>query len=156
MINITLENLNDTKKLGETISKVVGKGCIICLNGSLGAGKTTLTQIIAKNLKVKEYVNSPSYSLMNIYKGDYIIYHYDMYKLNSVEEALDIGIEDYLYTDDIVIIEWADKIKEILPEEKIEINIYFEDTKRKAEITGSGLYFEKLKKELTQIDNFRN
>src|SRR6056297_1023131 len=156
MINIVLDNLVKTEKLGKIISEITGKGCLICLDGNLGAGKTTLTQSIAKNLNVKEYVNSPSYSLMNTYNGDYTIHHFDMYKLNSIEEAIDIGIEDYLYTEDVVIIEWANKVEEILPKEKININIIFINSTRKASITGKGPYFEKLKEEMAQIDYFRN
>src|SRR6056297_1770644 len=122
MKEITLKNLSDTEKFGEILSDIIGPGTLICLNGDLGAGKTTLTQIIGRNLNVKDYINSPSYSLMNTYNGDYKIHHYDLYKLDSIDDALDIGIEDYIYSDDdIIIIEWANKIQEILPENRIEI-----------------------------------
>ncbi len=156
MINILLKNIDKTEKLGKLISEIVGRGCLICLNGSLGAGKTALTQIIAKNLGVNEYVNSPSFNLMNTYNGKYTIHHYDLYKLNSVEEVLDIGIEDYLYTEDVVIIEWAEKIEEILPEERIDIDIQFLNNIRKAVVSGKGTYYEKLKEEMAQIDNLRD
>jgi tRNA threonylcarbamoyladenosine biosynthesis protein TsaE len=156
MINVLLEDIDKTEKLGKLISKIIGRGCLICLNGNLGAGKTTLTQIIARNLGVDEYVNSPSFSLMNTYNGKYTIHHYDLYKLNSVEDVLDIGIEDYLYTEDVVIIEWAEKIEEILPDERIDIELQFSKNIRKAVVSGKGTYYEKLKEEMTQIDNFRD
>jgi len=157
MKRIILKNLKYTEEFGKILSRVLGPGSLLCLNGDLGAGKTTLTQIIGKQLKVKEYVNSPSYSLMNSYKGVYKIYHYDLYKLNSVDDALDIGIEDYIYSDeDIVIIEWANKIKSILPKNRIDINISINNRERIVEINGRGKFYIELLKELNKNDSFRN
>jgi len=157
MKEITLKNLSDTEKFGEIISNIIGPGALICLNGDLGAGKTTLTQIIGNNLNVKEYINSPSYSLMNTYTGTYIIHHYDLYKLEGIDDALDIGIEDYIYTDKyIVIIEWANKIEDILPKKRIEININIIDNKRIIKINGHGIFYTQLIKELNKDDSFRD
>jgi len=94
---------------------------------------------------------------MNSYKGVYKIYHYDLYKLNSVDDALDIGIEDYIYSDeDIVIIEWANKIKSILPKNRIDINISINNRERIVEINGRGKFYIELLKELNKNDSFRN
>jgi tRNA threonylcarbamoyladenosine biosynthesis protein TsaE len=156
MIEITLRNLIDTEKFGKILADICGPGTLICLNGDLGAGKTTLTQFIGENLDVKEYINSPSYSLMNTYNGKYIIHHYDLYKLEGTEEVLDIGIEDYLYSDDVIIIEWAEKIKDILPKDRIDISIKTLLNSREVVINGNGKYFLNLKKELKENDCFRN
>ncbi|MDW7668872.1 MAG: tRNA (adenosine(37)-N6)-threonylcarbamoyltransferase complex ATPase subunit type 1 TsaE [Bacillota bacterium] len=157
MKEITLKNLSDTERFGKILSDIIGPGSLICLNGDLGAGKTTLTQIIGKNLNVKEYVNSPSYSLMNTYNGTYQIHHYDLYKLGGVDDALDIGVEDYIYSDDyVVIIEWANKIQEILPKKRIEITIRIANNKRILKITGDGKFYAQLIKELSKNDSFRN
>lgn len=156
MIEITLRNLIETEKFGKILADICGPGTLICLNGDLGAGKTTLTQFIGKNLDVKEYINSPSYSLMNTYNGKFTIHHYDLYKLEGVDEVLDIGIEDYLYSKDIIIIEWAEKIEDILPNERIDMTIKTFNTSRKVIISGNGKYFLNLKKELKENDCFRN
>ncbi len=157
MKEITLKSLSDTEKFGEILSDIIGPGTLICLNGDLGAGKTTLTQIIGKNLNVKEYINSPSYSLMNTYNGVYKIHHYDLYKLEGIDDALDIGIEDYIYSDDdIIIIEWANKIQEILPKNRIEINIKIINNSRIVKVKGNGKFYSHLIKELNKNDSFRN
>ncbi|MFO7888518.1 MAG: tRNA (adenosine(37)-N6)-threonylcarbamoyltransferase complex ATPase subunit type 1 TsaE [Eubacteriales bacterium] len=157
MKRIILKNLKHTEEFGKILSSVIGPGSLLCLNGDLGAGKTTLTQIIGRELKVKEYVNSPSYSLMNSYKGTHRIYHYDLYKLNGVDDALDIGIEDYIYSDEaVVIIEWSNKIKSILPEKRIDINISINNRERIVDINGHGKFYNQLLKELSKNDSFRN
>lgn len=93
----------------------------------IGAGKTTFIQAICKRLQAIEQVTSPTFSLINEYscadeKGT-LIYHIDLYRLNSTQEALDIGIEDYLYQDGYTFIEWPDLVEMLLPEEVIRIKI---------------------------------
>ncbi len=96
---------------------------IINLNGNLGAGKTTLTKSFCKNYKINN-VTSPSFSIVNEYIGTKKIYHFDFYRLKKIEELYDIGFEEYLIDEDaIVIIEWGNLMEEILPKNRLEINI---------------------------------
>ncbi|MCF6296572.1 MAG: tRNA (adenosine(37)-N6)-threonylcarbamoyltransferase complex ATPase subunit type 1 TsaE [Flavobacteriaceae bacterium] len=117
----TLKELPEiAKKIIETIN-----GKILLFNGEMGAGKTTLIKEIVKQLGVQEAANSPTFSLVNEYQTDKdeIIYHFDFYRINSEEEALDIGIEDYFYSDAWCFIEWGNKVENLLPLEIININI---------------------------------
>lgn len=104
--------------------------------GDLGTGKTTFIREICKLFKVSDAVSSPTYSIINVYKTEQgIINHIDLYRLNSIEEALDIGIEDYLFDSNYCFIEWPQLIDKILPENFI--YIYFteiENNKRKIKI----------------------
>ena len=98
---------------------------LFLLTGDLGAGKTTLVTAICNHLRIIDAVNSPTYSLVNVYmteKGDEV-YHMDLYRLKDEEEALDIGVEDYLYSSNYTFIEWPGIIEHMLPEEVVRIHI---------------------------------
>ncbi len=97
---------------------------VIVFNGSMGAGKTTLISKICKSLQSADDISSPTFSIVNEYhssKGK--IYHFDLYRIESLEEAFDFGIEEYLYSNNYCFIEWAEKIAELLPEHYLEVNI---------------------------------
>ncbi|CAI2718470.1 tRNA (adenosine(37)-N6)-threonylcarbamoyltransferase complex ATPase subunit type 1 TsaE [Nitrospina watsonii] len=102
----------DTQKLGERIGQLLQTGDIVLLSGDLGAGKTTLIQGIASGLKVQsnEYVRSPSFTLINEYKGRLPIYHIDLYRLDSIAEMEELGLEDYLFGQGVSLIEWGEKL----------------------------------------------
>ena len=107
--------------------KIIGKYLIedlstkvVRIDGPMGAGKTTLISSICKSLGVEEPISSPTFSLVNTYKSrDGIIYHFDFYRINDETEALDIGIEEMLYSDDMCFIEWPEKIQNLLPDNVI-------------------------------------
>ena len=119
MERIELKSEGDTKKLAEEIaSKLVG-GEVLALVGDLGAGKTTFTQYLAQALEVKKHVNSPTFVVMKIYETgrkplDHLV-HMDAYRLSSEDELDDLGLDQYIKeTNSVVVIEWADKIKNYL------------------------------------------
>ncbi|MEK6591276.1 MAG: tRNA (adenosine(37)-N6)-threonylcarbamoyltransferase complex ATPase subunit type 1 TsaE [Nitrospinota bacterium] len=118
-----------TREIGRAIGDLLISGDIICLYGDLGSGKTCLAQGMIKGLGVMEekYLRSPSFTLINQYKGRLAVCHIDLYRIDNPEEIEDIGIEEHLYGDEVVIIEWAEKLKGSLPEGKIDIHIFFID-----------------------------
>lgn len=106
-------------KIDEIAEKILtlSKHKIFLLEGEMGVGKTTLTKAIAKQLGVKEVTSSPTFSLVNEYQSDdSLLYHFDLFRLEDLSEAYDIGIEEYLDSDNFCFIEWPEKIMSILPE----------------------------------------
>ena len=101
---------------------------IVCFDGPMGAGKTTLISALCNKWNVKDQVSSPTFSIINHYESEIKgpLYHFDFYRLNRLEEALDIGIEEYLESGNICLIEWGDRIKSLLPENIIIIDIALE------------------------------
>lgn len=98
---------------------------IILFNGEMGVGKTTLIKQLCKNLGVQDATSSPTFSLVNEYytSDNQIVYHFDFYRLNKETEALDMGVDDYLYSGNWCFIEWSEKIASLLPEETSTITI---------------------------------
>lgn len=118
--------------MGKKIGAFLLPNDVIGLFGSLGAGKTTLIQGIAEGLQVKDYVTSPTFIIINEYQGRLPFYHIDLYRLDEVKDVEELGIEEYFNRSGVCVIEWAEKLKELLPKsaEKIEIEIISE-TERK-------------------------
>ncbi|WP_425475009.1 tRNA (adenosine(37)-N6)-threonylcarbamoyltransferase complex ATPase subunit type 1 TsaE [Anaeromonas frigoriresistens] len=148
-MKIITNSLKETEKLGEKIGKSLKSGDVLCLDGDLGAGKTTLTQSIAKGLDVDDYVTSPTFTIVNEYEGRFHVNHFDVYRIADVDEMYDIGYEEYVYSDSVTIIEWASMIDEILPEDRVEIKINkLQDDGREIKIEVKGKGNKELIKEL--------
>lgn len=113
----------ETIEIGKALGRLLNTGDIVCINGDLGTGKTVFTNGIAKSLGIKEHITSPTFTIVNEYSGRVPFYHFDVYRIADSEEMFEIGFEEYLYGEGIVVIEWADIIKDILPEEVIQVTI---------------------------------
>ena len=110
------------------------KSNIVCLEGSMGTGKTTFIKSVCSNLNAIGKISSPTFSLINEYKtknGD-LIYHFDFYRVKNKEEALNLGIEEYFYSPNLCLIEWASKIGALIPENNHKLSLeYIDDRHRK-------------------------
>ncbi len=127
---------SETILLGEAIGSFLQKGDILALQGTLGAGKTTLTKGIAKALKITDDVTSPTFCLISEYESPMTpLYHIDVYRLEGIEDFENLGAEDLLYGDGVCIIEWSEKIMSILPKRTIILTITpLSDGQRKIEL----------------------
>lgn len=114
----------DTFVLGQKIGELVKPGTVISLVGDLGVGKTVFTQGLAKGLGITEPVNSPTFTIVQVYDGGRLpFYHFDVYRIGDIEEMDEIGYEDYFYGSGVTMIEWANLIEEILPQDYQEVQI---------------------------------
>ena len=115
--------MQETKKFASKISKKIRQGQVIALNGDLGSGKTTFSQGFAKGLGIDQHVGSPTFKLVSEYVGFGLkLYHVDCYRLNNIEEFLNLGGENLLLPEKgITLIEWANIIQELLPQDIVEI-----------------------------------
>lgn len=114
----------ETRKLAKELAEKLLPGTVITLDGDLGAGKTVFTQGLAEGLGIREPVNSPTFTIVQVYEsGKMPFYHFDVYRIGDVEEMDEIGYEDYFYGEGVTMIEWANLISEILPQERFEIEI---------------------------------
>lgn len=149
-MEIRLKGLEETKDFGIKLGNILKSGDIVCLNGDLGAGKTTLTKSIGLGLGVTDYITSPTFTLINQYNGRLAVYHFDVYRLENVDELYDLGFDEYFYGKGVCIIEWAEKIEKLLPRERIVLDIEKgkDIDERVIRITGHGNRYIEILKEL--------
>lgn len=121
---IETRNADETYQLGVNIGRQAQKGQVYTLIGDLGVGKTVFTQGLAKGLEILEPISSPTFTIVQVYdEGRLPFYHFDVYRIGDISEMDEIGYEDYVYGEGVSLIEWANLIEEILPEERIAIII---------------------------------
>ncbi len=121
---IETRGAEETYNLGVELGEKATKGQVFTLVGDLGVGKTVFTQGMAKGLGITEPISSPTFTIVQVYdEGRLPFYHFDVYRIGDISEMDEIGYEDYVYGDGVSLIEWANLIEEILPEERIEIFI---------------------------------
>ncbi len=114
----------ETRALGRAAGADAVPGQICTLRGDLGAGKTVFTQGVAEGLGITEPVSSPTFTIVQVYEdGRMPFYHFDVYRIGDIGEMDEIGYEDYFYGDGLCMVEWADKIPELLPEKRLDITI---------------------------------
>ena len=127
MLEFTTKTSDETIELGYKIGQKLKKGDILAMQGTLAAGKTTITKGIAKALEISDTITSPTFCLISEYYGKMPLYHMDVYRLEGSEDFENLGTEDMLYGDGVCIIEWSEKIMDSLPKETIIINIQPQD-----------------------------
>lgn len=125
MKKIEIESLSELPKVAEAVLEELRGRSVVLFRGPMGAGKTTLISRIAAALGAEDTVTSPTFALVNQYEGEggRRIYHFDFYRINSVEEALDLGYEEYFYSGDLCLVEWPEKIEPLLPEDAMTVTI---------------------------------
>jgi len=135
---LEIQSLDTIHKTAQEFIELIGDNTVFAFNGKMGAGKTTFIKAICEVMGVKETVNSPTFSIVNEYESanGRIIFHFDCYRINKVQEALDLGAEEYLYSGNLCFIEWSENIAPILPESIVNVNIEeTENGKRKITLT---------------------
>ena len=125
---VYIKNEHDTEEFGIKLASTLEPGDIVALIGDLGTGKTTLTKYIAKGLGVTETIDSPTFNIVKEHKsGRLPLFHFDVYRLSSGDELLDIGADEYFYAGGVCIIEWADIVADVVPEKAKVILIEYGD-----------------------------
>ena len=146
-LQLTTNTPEETMDLGAKLAGQLNRGDFVALVGDLGAGKTVFVKGLAKGVGVEDYlhVNSASFVILKEYSGDKDLYHFDVYRLDQASFSETLDYEKYFYSEGITAVEWADKIRDILPEEYLEIGIEYDgETKRKFTFRPVGDRFERL------------
>lgn len=123
---IITKTAEETIELGRKLGELLEPGDIVALTGDLGAGKTTLTKGVAIGLGIKDDIHSPTFTLIHEHHGDKTLYHIDLYRLESELDIESLGIEEYIHSDAITFIEWAEIMQSLLPKHRLDINISLE------------------------------
>ncbi len=126
MREVIIRSEEDTRAFGLELGKSLKPGTVLALIGDLGTGKTTLTKYIAEGLGVAEMLTSPTFTIVREYhSGRLPLYHFDVYRLESADDLFEIGAEEYFYGGGVSVVEWADQVAEILPDETLCIFIEY-------------------------------
>lgn len=115
----------ESRALGRALGELLGPGSFVALTGELGAGKTVLVQGIARGVGFEGYVTSPSFVVINEYRGRLPIYHVDLYRISDPASLLDLGYREVFWSDGVTLVEWADRALELLPETRLDVSIEF-------------------------------
>ena len=124
-MKIEINQLSDLQEAAVALLNFSGENTIFVFEGEMGAGKTTFIKAICAALGIDDLVSSPTFSIVNEYEsgGGKVVYHFDFYRIKNLNEAYDIGYEEYFYSGNICLIEWPEKIAEILPEKHVRVKI---------------------------------
>lgn len=124
---ITIANIDDLPRAAKEFASLMDDRTVYAFNGEMGAGKTTFISALCRELGVEEdLAGSPTFSIINEYRSDTtaeLIYHFDLYRIDNIEEAFDIGVEDYFDSGALCLLEWPEKIADILPDDTVNVDI---------------------------------
>lgn len=136
MTIININSLNELESAADQFIKLIGNNKVFAFYGDMGAGKTTFIKSVCRALGVTDNITSPTFALVNEYLTDkgQPIYHFDCYRIKNTDEAYDIGAEEYFYSNQLCFIEWPEKIEELLPANRVDVNIKV-SSNNKREIT---------------------
>ncbi|MEI6602765.1 MAG: tRNA (adenosine(37)-N6)-threonylcarbamoyltransferase complex ATPase subunit type 1 TsaE [Clostridia bacterium] len=134
-LNLISHSVEETMQMGEDLALQLKAGDVVALNGDLGAGKTAFAAGIAKGLGVTDYVTSPTFAIMNILEGRLPFHHFDVYRITDPDEMEEIGLNEFLYGEGVCVIEWADRIEDLLPARYIDVRMSrIDETERRLTI----------------------
>ena len=137
------KNESETIALGKKLGQLLPKGSVVALEGDLAGGKTTFTKGIGEALGVKQVINSPTFTILKIYNGRLPLYHIDAYRLENITQ--DLGFEDYIDGDGVCVIEWANFIEYVLPDQLLNIEFTInDDDSRTLTLQGHGDKYEEV------------
>lgn len=146
-MEITSKSVNETLNLGKKLAKNLQKGDIVCLFGQLGSGKTVLTKGIASGFGIaRNQIVSPSFVLIREYAESRLpLYHFDLYRLKVPADIVSLGYEEYLYNDGVAVIEWADRLKYLLPKEYLRVELSVKShTSRLLKLKAVGRHYKQI------------
>ncbi|NCO66517.1 MAG: tRNA (adenosine(37)-N6)-threonylcarbamoyltransferase complex ATPase subunit type 1 TsaE [Candidatus Aquicultor secundus] len=140
MFSVITHSPEETWELARKLAPILSSGDVINLSGDLGAGKTVFSKGLAVGLGIDEPVTSPTFTLIKEYMGRLPLYHFDVYRLSSPEEMEELGFDEYFYGDGVSVVEWGDKIEELLPDVRLDIRLLrlVDDEFRRIEVTPQG------------------
>ncbi|MGN0703174.1 MAG: tRNA (adenosine(37)-N6)-threonylcarbamoyltransferase complex ATPase subunit type 1 TsaE [Lentihominibacter sp.] len=123
---VYIKNEQETRSFGNALASKLVPGTVVALAGDLGTGKTALTKSIAEGIGVGEVITSPTFNIVKeYYSGRMPMYHFDVYRIGDIDEMYELGYEEYFYGNGVSIVEWADLIEDIIPEDAIRIDIEY-------------------------------
>lgn len=127
-MELKIESLDTIKETAREFINQMGNNTVFAFRGEMGAGKTTFIKAVCEELGVDDVINSPTFAIVNEYRSNSneLIYHFDFYRINKVEEAYDFGYEDYFYSGSLCFIEWPERIEELLPIDTV--NVYISES----------------------------
>ena len=151
-LELVTKSPEETQNIGRRLGEVSRPGDVILLTGALGSGKTCLTQGIAWGLGSKEHALSPTFVIMRELRGRLPLYHVDLYRLDRLEETLDLGLDDYFGSDGLCVVEWAEKAMTLMPHDHLLIEMEFvADTERRLRLKPVGQRYENMVGEIGQL-----
>lgn len=152
MFSVITSSLEQTWEIGRLLGKLLDAGDTVCLYGDLGAGKTNFAYGIARGLDIREqYITSPTFTFVNEYQGRVPFYHLDLYRLKGPDELENIGFDEYIESDGVTVIEWADRAEDELPVESLSVYLSaVDEMSREFGFLAEGERYEKLVEELKQ------